>query len=113
MLEESLLPKAECLPDEAAVVYSPDMAFWRDTVWKQHTEGVAAIIVSDALKTLLALALLTVVYMGIRLLALMGYPANRIDVLETLHYWAVLPLILMFITDLLTKIFSELFTHKG
>ena len=71
-------------------------------------EGIelkARVLCGDILLFLIAIAGLTLVFMALQGLSVLGYPPERIEILETLHYWAYVVILASFVLDLLVKIF--------
>ena len=82
------------------------MARFHEDVWEDVRPIVRA-IVGDVLIFLIVLVALALSYLALRLLALVGYLPSRLEVLETLHYYAYLLVLVLLFFDLLGKIASR------
>ncbi len=80
-------------------------------VWETKRELVK-ILLGDSFIFLTALFVLFVMYLGFRGLEKAGYAHERLAVFETLHYWAYLIVLVMFLADLVVKLFVALFLKK-
>ena len=72
-------------------------------VWKGIELTVTA-IVQDIFLFIVLIAGLVVAYLCLEILKLLGYNRERIDTLESLHYWAYVSTLGVFLLDLLWTI---------
>ena|ERR1017187_4873774 len=80
-------------------------------VWHENREVFKA-MVTDVLLFLTALAALFGVYRLLHGMELAGYPHDRVSRLESLHYWAFLAVDVLFVADLILKLFTFLFLRR-
>jgi len=56
--------------------------------WRHHLEEFTLTLCADLVKTIEVLFSLTVFYVFIKAIGLMGYSPARLDMLEAVHFWA-------------------------
>jgi hypothetical protein len=61
---------------------------------------------------LIFLAVLTIVYLGLGGLAGLGYDPRRIQMFETIHYYAYLAVFAMFMVNLAIRVLLHTFRRK-
>ena len=74
-------------------------------IWEEQREAVKAIL-GDAFRFAFALAILTGLYLYLQLLP---YPPERKEIFDALHFYAFLIIIVIFLYDLVWKIFISFF----
>lgn len=72
------------------------------STWADIRDRMIA-IVGDACLFVLMLFVLFVVFLALHAMARFGYPKERLDTFETLHYWAYLAILSIFLLDLIAK----------
>ncbi len=77
-------------------------------MWRDGREVTKAII-SDAWFFVLILVALIIGNLGLQVLRHSGYPSERIERFEAIHYWGYLCCHTMFIVDLIWKLLLALF----
>ena len=77
-------------------------------IWHENRPIFKAVL-TDVLLFVFVLAALVTCYLLLELIARSGYPHQRVEVLESLHYWAYLIAVSMFLMALLWKLFLHLF----
>lgn len=85
-------------------------SFWR-TRWN-NIEAPATAIIEDTLLFLILIAGVTIVYLALVGLALLGYNPERIEMFETIHYWAYLVIFTLFMLDLVVRMVLHTFRKK-
>ncbi len=80
-------------------------------IWEENREVFKA-LVADTLLFLVAFAVLLVVFLGFRGLERAGYPPQRIATFETLHYWVYHGVLVIFLADLIVKLFVFLILRR-
>jgi hypothetical protein len=89
---------------------TPESTF-RAELWRDIRPSVLA-LPGDVALFFLWLAALTLVFVGLRGLSALGYRSERVELLETLHYYAYLPVFAMFLVDLIWKVLAGLLWRK-
>lgn len=84
--------------------------FWRQR-W-ENIETVAGALVEDCMLFLIFIAVLTIVYLALGGLAGLGYDPKRIDLLETIHYWAYVAVFGLFMLDLVVRVLLHTFRRS-
>ena len=77
-------------------------------VWEDIRPPVRA-IVGDVAIFMVVLAGLAIVFVGLHTLRITGYDQRRLDIFETIHYWAYLVVLVMLLLDLIAKIGAHVF----
>jgi hypothetical protein len=77
-------------------------SFWQKR-W-ENIEPVVGALVEDALVMIFFIVVLTAVYLALGLLAQLGYAPQRIEMFETIHYYAYLAVFVLFMIDLVLRI---------
>ena len=80
-------------------------------LWTEIRPSVTALL-GDLALFIVWLGALTLVFAGLRGLSALGYRQERIDLLETLHYYAYLPVYVLFLLDLILKVGLHIFSRK-
>ncbi|SRR6266576_3644617 len=80
-------------------------------IWDEKREAFKA-LVADAFLFLTAFLILIIVFWGFRSLERAGYPRERLAAFETLHYWAYYTVLVIFLADLIMKLFVLLILGK-
>jgi uncharacterized RDD family membrane protein YckC len=75
---------------------------------RNEVKPVAVALCADICLFLILLTALVVAFIALRLLAALGYLAERVAILESVHYWAYLAVFVMFLIDLILKIGSHI-----
>jgi len=88
----------------------PQDTFWSN-VWKNVEPAVTSTI-EDVLLLLTLIGALTIVYGALVGLALLGYNSDRIDTLDTIHYWAVLPVVVVFAVSWVIRMLLHVFRKR-
>jgi hypothetical protein len=78
------------------------MRFWKQ-VWEDIRPAARA-LAGDVAIFLIALGALAVVYLGLRGLGVLGYDPRRLEVFETIHYWAYFVVLAILLIDLILKV---------
>jgi len=81
-------------------------------IWQENRPIFKAVL-SDVLLFVFVLAALLTCFVLLELIARAGYPQERIQTLESLHYWAYLTAFSMFLLDLLWKLILYLFRRPA
>jgi hypothetical protein len=90
---------------------TPQSSGFISSVWakaRERAEGIAVEIVHS----MFFLAGLTIWFLGLRFMAILGYPAGRIRTLETIHYWAYLPTVVSFLLRFSLEAITAAFTWR-
>jgi len=85
-------------------------SFWAQR-WENIEPAVGA-LVEDAILLMIFVAVLTVAYLALGMLAGLGYDPGRIAVFETIHYWAYVIVFGMFMLDLVIRVTLHTFRKK-
>jgi len=72
------------------------------SVWKEIRDRLVG-VVSDACLFLVWLFILLVSFLALHAMARFGYPAERLDFIESIHYYAYLSIFVLFMFDLFAK----------
>jgi hypothetical protein len=70
------------------------------------------VLLLDTAIFLTILGILLISFLFLRLMAFYGYPQERIEVFETMHFYTYLPIQVMFGFDLVGKIAGIIFGRK-
>ncbi len=89
-------------PARRTVQTTTQVSFWRRR-WENIEPAVSA-LVEDGLLLLIFVVVLTVVYLALGMLAGLGYDPRRIEMFETIHYWAYLAVFGLFMLDLVLRV---------
>jgi hypothetical protein len=89
-------------PARGKVQTATQGSFWSRR-WENIEPAVGA-FVEDGLLFLIFLVVLTVVYLGLGMLAGLGYDPRRIEMFETIHYWAYVVVFGLFMFDLVIRV---------
>jgi hypothetical protein len=79
----------------------------RDSFWRRRWENIepaVGALIEDGVLLVLFVVVLTVVYLALGMLAALGYDPRRIEVFETVHYYAYLVVLGLFMLDLIIRI---------
>jgi len=80
-------------------------------IWEENREAVKALL-ADTFLALIAFAGLFVLFLELRGMERAGYPTERIQVFETVHYWGYLIVLVLFMADLIMKLFTFFFLKR-
>jgi hypothetical protein len=94
-------------PARARVQTTTQGSFWRRR-WENIEPAVGA-LVEDGILLLIFVVILTVVYLALGMLAGLGYDPRRIELFETIHFWAYLVVLGLFMLDLVIRILLHTF----
>ena len=97
-------------PARRNVQATTESSFWRQR-W-ESIEPAACALIEDCMLCLIFLAALTIVFLGLSGLALLGYDPQRIDMFETIHYYAYLGVFSLFVVDLAIRVLLHTFKRK-
>jgi hypothetical protein len=84
--------------------------------WEQRWKSIetpANALIEDAMLLCIVVAGLTVSFLALGVMAAFGYPSERVEIMETLHYWAYLACLLTFLADMLRKVIWHALGKKG
>jgi hypothetical protein len=84
--------------------------------WKQRWKGIevpANALVEDSMLLCILLAGLTVAFLALGVMAGFGFNPERVELMETLHYWAYLACLVTFLADMLRTVLWHVFGKKG
>ena len=81
-------------------------------VWAEN-RAIFKAMITDALLFLCTLVILAFCYSVLRLLKWLGYPQDRVALMETVHYWAYVSVDFLFIIDLFYKLLCFLFFRRS
>jgi hypothetical protein len=95
---------------QATIQPPPPDGFWK-RVWKNIEPAVGA-LVEDAILLVIFILVLSLAYLVLGILAGLGYPASRIETLETIHYYAYLVVFSTFMVDLVMRILLHTFRKR-
>jgi hypothetical protein len=82
-------------------------SWWGDR-WRRIEKSIA-LLVEDTAKFTAGILALTIGYGLLRALVAIGYPLERVESLEVVHYYALAAVICMFLIDLVLKVAGGLF----
>jgi hypothetical protein len=86
---------------------TPKTSYWVKR-WK-NIEKPASALIEDFMLFAILLAVLTLSFLGLGALAALGYPAQRVETFETLHYYAYLSVLTTFLIDMVSRIVIHVF----
>jgi hypothetical protein len=86
---------------------SPLQNKFREKLWTR-LEPIVLILVSDVFLFLIVFAALVIAFTGISGLKALGMRPERLEILETLHWYAYLAVSILFSIDMLLKTILEL-----
>ena len=89
---------------------STEDSFWRRR-W-ENIEPAAGALIEDGALLVIFVAVLTVVYLALGMLAGLGYAPERVERLETIHYWAYLAVFGLFMVDLVIRVLLHTLRKK-
>jgi hypothetical protein len=89
----------------------PPKPTFREKLWPP-IEPVVLILVRDIILFFIVLAALLVVFVGIAGLKAFGMPQERLQILETLHFWAYTSVEVLFLLDMVLKTFLQIFAKR-
>jgi hypothetical protein len=75
-------------------------------------EPVVLILLRDIILFFIVLAALLVVFVGIEGLKAFGMSPERLQILETMHFWAYTTVEYLFLLDMVLKIFLQIFAKR-
>jgi hypothetical protein len=81
-------------------------------IWQENRPIFKAVL-SDVLLFVFVLVALVGCFVLLELISRAGYPRDRVQVLESLHYWAYLTAFAMFLMNLLWKLLVYLFRRPA
>ena len=90
----------------------PPKPTFRQKLW-YPIELVVLILLRDIILFLIVLAVLFVVFAGIEGLKAFGMPEKRLQILETMHFWAYTVVAFLFLLDMIMKIVLEIFKKRS
>jgi hypothetical protein len=82
--------------------------FWR---WAEDRPRVK-VVIEDVELTIATLCGLLVVWIFLSVIRYLGYPANRVDLFDTLHYWATLAVMVNFLAGFVWNAFTLTFLQQ-
>ena len=80
-------------------------------IWNENRE-VFKVLIADIVFFLTILFALFVVFLAFRGMEKAGYPPNRLATFETLHYWAYHVVLVIFLLDMIMKLFLFLVLRR-
>lgn len=89
-------------PARGNVQTTRERSFWRQR-WENIEPAVGA-LVEDGMLLLMFVAVLTMVYLALGMLAGLGYDPRRIEMFETIHYYAYVAVLGLFMFDLVFRV---------
>jgi len=89
----------------------PPKPKFKERLWAR-LEPIVLILLSDILLFLIVLAALVIAFTGISGLRALGMRPERLEILETLHWYAYLAVSTMFLIDMLFRTILELFRPR-
>ena len=89
----------------------PPKPTFRQKLWPP-IEPVVLILLQDTILFLIVLAALFIVLAGIAGLKAFGMPQERLQILETVHFWAYTTVEVLFLMDMVLKIILEIFRKR-
>jgi hypothetical protein len=84
---------------------------FKDKLWTR-LESIILILVTDIVLFLIVLAALLIAYAAINGLKALGMSESRLELLETIHWYAYLAVSTLFLFDMLVKTLMELFKSR-
>lgn len=72
-------------------------------VWEEN-RTVLKVLLGDLMLFLIVLLGLALCFLSLLGLKRIGYPSERVALLETIHFWAYVCVVLLFVTDLIAKL---------
>jgi hypothetical protein len=89
----------------------PPKPTFRQKLWPP-IEPVVLILLGDISLFFIVLAALLVGFAGIAGLKAFGMPQERLQILETMHFWAYTTVEVLFLVDMVLKIFLKIFLKR-
>jgi len=89
----------------------PPQPTFRQKLWPP-IEPVVLILLRDIILFFIVLAALLVGFAGIAGLKAFGMPEQRLQILETMHFWAYTTVEVLFLLDMVLKTFLEIFRKR-
>jgi hypothetical protein len=89
----------------------PPKPTFRQKLWPP-IEPVVLILLRDIILFFIVLAAMLVVYVGTAGLKAFGMPEQRLQILETMHFWAYTTVEFLFLFDMIMKIVFEIFKKR-
>lgn len=89
----------------------PPKPTFRQKLWPP-IEPVVLILLRDIILFFIVLAALLVGFAGIAGLKAFGMPEQRLQILETFHFWAYTTIEVLFLLDMVLKTFLEIFRKR-
>jgi hypothetical protein len=89
----------------------PPKLTFRQKLWPP-IEPVVLILLRDIILFFIVLAALLVGFAGIAGLKAFGMPEDRLQILETAHFWAYTTVEIMFLLDMVLKTFLQIFIKR-
>ena len=90
---------------------TPPKPTFRQKLWAS-LEPVVLILLRDIILFFIVLAALLVGFAGIAGLKAFGMPQERLQILETMHFWAYTTVAILFLLDMVLKIFLQIFIKR-
>jgi|HubBroStandDraft_6_1064221.scaffolds.fasta_scaffold01095_14 hypothetical protein len=75
-------------------------------------EPAVGALIEDGLLLLLFVFVLTLVYIALGTLAALGYEPRRVETFETIHYWAYVVVLALFMLDLVFRVLLHTFRKR-
>ena len=86
----------------------PPKPTFRQKLWPP-IEPVVLILLRDIILFFIVLAAMLVAFVGIAGLKALGMPPERLQILETMHFWAYTTVAFLFLFDMIMKIVLKIF----
>jgi hypothetical protein len=90
---------------------TPPKPTFRQKLWPP-IEPVVLILLRDIILFFIVLAALLVGFAGIAGLKAFGMSEQRLQILETMHFWAYTTVEFLFLLDMVLKIFLQIFRKR-
>ena len=90
---------------------APPKPTFRQKLWPP-IEPVVLILLRDIILFFIVLAALLVGFAGIAGLKAFGMSEQRLQILETMHFWAYTTVEVLFLLDMVLKIFLQIFMKR-
>jgi len=107
----SVIGRKHCEYNLLAGMRTPPKPTFRQKLWSS-LEPVLMILVRDIIFFLIVLAALVLGFVGVAGLKALGMPPERVQVLETMHFYAYLAVAFVFLVDMVGKIILEILRKR-